>query len=888
MFPPSIRLPTELVRLDTSLLASPALVLAAWVQVLRNADLRRLSALFPDCPPDQGTSWALYVADVIQRLRSELAEGGFLICDIVKDVGEDLTELDRWRNLASLESAYLSVMDRTGRVDPCTAMITAAADPVLPPGIRQIVVAGVPDLSPVVARFLMRLGDEHSIDLLIHAPDSLADLFDRWGRPIPGEWAGRTLEIPDASRRICLAANESAQAGAVVRLLNDSDPECSVAIGVPDSNILCPLRDALERSGYTPFDPTGRAFRDHSLFHLLDAWHGLLSVGDYAALARFMRHPDFIRYYEQRDICVASVLEQLDTLQNQHLPAGLDEVVRVLDDHEAYCGETGRENTYPELIKAIRLLRDRLHDFEEMPGVESVKTFLKDVLGDFAPGPDSMDAQLFSDAADLVLSGLEDVSEAERANLIQPGQDGLRLLIHCLKDAEMFARRVDEELVLEGWLEVPWSDAQWLILAGMNDEVVPSGFRGDPFLPDSLRSKIGLKHGEERLARDAFLLAGLIASRPDPGGVAILYGKTTRSGDPLKPSRLLLRCSDEELPGRARQLFGEAEVARDDVPPSVSFPLDVLAALGQEAADHPDSLHVTAFGTYLDCPFRYYLSHILRMQELDDRKMELDALDFGNLVHYALEQLGRSEELRVSTDAERVGAFLAESAERFAYGRYSSHPPLSVEIQLRSATERLRKAAEVHVAELAAGWEILDVERRVRGEFEGLTIVGKIDRIDRHRVTGACRLLDYKTSETAEPAAKAHIGRRDPESRPYASVTMDKKQGTWTGLQLPLYRMLLEQDGFGEGVGIGYFNLPKAAMQTGVSMWENFDEKLVDRAGHCARGVIRDIKSGRFWPPCESVKYDNFERLFPSAYAACVDEISQAKLMPGQEGGAAR
>jgi len=886
LFPPSLRLPSELVRLDTSLAASPALVLAAWVQVLRNADLSRLAALFPDRPPDQGSSWALYVADVIQRLRGELAEGGFLIRDIVSTFAEELSELHRWRNLASLEAAYLSLMDRTGFTDPCDAMVAAALAPVIPPGISRIVVAGVPDLAPIVGRLLSRLSENHSIDLLIHAPESLAHLFDAWGRPNPGDWSTGILEIPEASRTIRLAANEAAQAGAVVRLLDESDPERTVAIGVPDANILSPLRDALERSGYTPFDPTGRAFRDHALYHLLEAWSGLVSVGDYASLSRWMRHPFFLRYSGNRDVCVASALEQLDTLQNRHLPSDLQAVIRALDQHEEYCRESGRENEFPDLARSIGLIRERIRAFEQGSGTDSLREFLREIFQDIDPMPDSAGAQLFSDAAELVVSGLRDVSVAEQSGLLQPGNDGLRLLIHCLKDAEMFARRADEELVLEGWLEVPWSDAECLILAGMNDEVVPSGFRGDPFLPESLRSMLGLKHGEERLARDAFLLAGLIASRPVPGGVTILYGKTTRSGDPLKPSRLLLRCRDEELPARATQLFGEAEVAREDVPPSVSFPLNILAARDAGASDPPDLVHVTAFAAYLGCPFRYYLSRVLGMDELDDSKVELDARDFGILVHHALEQMGRSEELRISADAAAVGEFLAESAERFAYGRYGSDLPLSVEIQLRSATERLRVAAQVHVSELSEGWEILDVERRVEGEIEGLTVVGKIDRIDRHRETGAFRLLDYKSSETADPAAKAHIGGRDPESRPYAAVTLDTRQGTWRSLQLPLYRMLLEQEGFGEGVGIGYFNLPKAVMETGVSMWEGFDEKLLDRAAHCARGVIRDIRSGRYWPPRESVKYDDFERLFPAACEECVDPASREMLTPRKEGGA--
>ena len=878
VFPPAVCLPTDLLRRDQPSLAPRAVALAAWMHVLRNVDLARHKALFPNRPPEQGPSWALRTADVLQQVRFDLAEGGFLVGHMADALGEKLPEPARWRDLASLEASYLSTLAKAGLIDPCEGMLRSADAPVLPAPARRVVVAAVPDLSPLVEGALRRLGETCPVEILVHAPGEFADTIDAWGRPLPGAWNGRTIDISDIRQSIRLAANEAAQADEVVQLLDRTDPGVSVAVGVPDPRILSPLRDALERSGYAPFDPSARAFRDHALFHLADAWHALLQRQDYPSLSRVLRHPDFIRYLEGQAVCGGSMLAELDELQNRHLPTSLDDVKR----HEAFHRKSGRGSRYPELAKALDLLCLQLGRFKKDFRASSMREFLREIyVRCDAPEAGAGDL-LFEDAADLMLSGLDELADAERANLVRPGGEGGGLLIHCMQDVELFSRRADEDLVLDGWLEVPWSDASRLILVGMNDEVVPSGFRGDPFLPDSLRRSMGLKHSEERLARDAFLLSGLLASRPEPGRVTFVYGKATRSGDPLRPSRLLLRCGEKELPERASHLFREARVARVDVPPSVSFPLMVPAVLETEIRE----IHVTNFAAYLRCPFRYYLSRVLRMKEVDDRKMELDALEFGSLVHDALEKLGRSEELRCSEDPDAVGDFLVESAERLVYGTYGSRPALSVEIQLQSAVERLRKAAEIHVSELRMGWEILDVERRVQGTIESFNVVGKIDRIDRHRETGIVRVLDYKSSDTAEPPGKAHIGGRDPDAPPYASVTAGNGQGTWRSLQLPLYRILLEQEGFSESIGIGYFNLPKAVSHTGVSLWEEFDPKLLDRAQHCAAGILRDISGGRFWPPRSSVRYDEFERLFPAGYNVCVAEASRKHLAAGKGGDA--
>ena len=58
-------------------------------------------------------------------------------------------------------------------------------------------------------------------------------------------------------------------------------------------------------------------------------------------------------------------------------------------------------------------------------------------------------------------------------------------------------------------------------------------------------------------------------------------------------------------------------------------------------------------------------------------------------------------------------------------------------MQLESARQRLRQAARVQAGLVRQGWEIVHAEMKIQGEMEGVQIRGKIDRIDRHRQTGA-------------------------------------------------------------------------------------------------------------------------------------------------------
>jgi ATP-dependent helicase/nuclease subunit B len=254
-------------------------------------------------------------------------------------------------------------------------------------------------------------------------------------------------------------------------------------------------------------------------------------------------------------------------------------------------------------------------------------------------------------------------------------------------------------------------------------------------------------------------------------------------------------------------------------------------------------------------------------------KSELDARDFGTLCHAALEAMGREPALRDCTDAVAIRNFLLAALDREATARFGAELTLPLLVQLESARQRLSRAATVQAESRADGWVIVEVERGLALEIGGLKVTGKIDRIDRHESTGAVRVLDYKTSDKPEEPRSAHLGRiRQGEAPPeFARYRVGGGKEIWRDLQLPLYLRSLAGQFPGEITG-GYFNLPKAATETGIALWEDYSPALADSAWTCASGVAAAIQAGQFWPPSETIREeeDNFAALFHHGAAASV------------------
>jgi ATP-dependent helicase/nuclease subunit B len=248
------------------------------------------------------------------------------------------------------------------------------------------------------------------------------------------------------------------------------------------------------------------------------------------------------------------------------------------------------------------------------------------------------------------------------------------------------------------------------------------------------------------------------------------------------------------------------------------------------------------------------------MESVDPLKTELDAFDFGTLCHAALERIGTDPMLRECTDASVLAAEILGHLDHSVRVRYGKLLSLPLVVQIESARQRLTKLAELQAEERAGGWEIIQVERPFEIEVSGLTVRGKIDRVDRHAETGAVRVLDYKTSDTPVSPLEAHLRAVRPgESVPeWAQVDFLDRPRAWSDLQLPLYRRALAAE-FPGPIATGYFNLPKASGETVLAVWDDYTLELHASAMRCAEGACAAIRRGEFWPPNESIRAERDE-----------------------------
>ena len=885
LFPPVVRTPSFLLEADAGNIATPAQVAAVWADVFMKKGIENCSSLFPAPVSAVDFTWGLHTGMLLQSLRETLSEGGFSINDICATFGEALEEQERWQQMADMGNAYLSRMRDLGLIDRCSLSLQTAVSSDLSGRFDTIILACVPDPIPNALLALSHIVDSIPVITLIHAPESEAERFDEWGRPITEQWLRNPIPITDAATTVLLTSNPITQSRKVLGIMAEQAGRFSVtntAIGVPDASIIPVLGADLAERGITSFDPAGKRVSDHQLYRLLDAYRSLVSESSYAALSAFLRHADVLDHlYHAKGIPADKLLQEMDTFQNMHMPSNIADMLEILPQTGA---ASGSPNSFASLRSALAFVRECLETFIAGDFDYAVRTLLQTTYQHRIVNAATPEDNEFTTIAELIDAALHEIMDSAEAGISVEKENGLHLLLWRLNTQHYFTERISADIDLEGWLELPWNAAPLMIVTGMNDGFVPDSHTGDIFLPDSLRRKIGLRHDDDRLARDSYLMQSLIESRKSGGRIYFLVNKTSITRDPLKPSRLLFRCEDEELTARASLLFAVPADISPNYPASVSFKLNPAPPDGIEPARlNPDTLYVTQFRDYLACPFRFYLKHVLQMEEMNDTRQEMDALDFGILAHEALNAMGNDEQMKRSDNEWRLHAFLCKQAEVFVRKRYGANPPLQIQIQLDVIEQRLLAASREQVKLVRDGWEIIACEKSISATINGMRVSGKIDRIDRCRDSGMLRILDYKTSEVGKTAEETHLGSipKTAQTPDYAKLMVASRAKRWLDLQLPLYIILLGEDPAFEGKKVaGYFNLPRSIDETGINIWENLDEIILGAAQSCAENIIDAIRHRIFWPPSEKLPNDAFGSLFQdNEPELCIDETKFLAFM---------
>ena len=857
---PHVMPPSRLFEVDGA--ATRQESLWAWVDVIRQMDVEDFPHLFPSHAPGstRGFSAALALARQMVTLRDMLADGD---ADF-RDAQNQSPEKDRWQELATLETRMLKCLGAWKLRDAVLAKREKARAPDLPAGVNRIVIACVPDPTLLASRALENLlAAGVPVTVLIHAPASEADSFDPWGTPLSDSWAQREIDIPDWPQRLHVV-DSSTEAAEVCEqaFAGHQSSSDNAALALCDATFAPALKTTFADAGWPLFDPDGSSLADTGIIRMLRVMRDLSGRGQsFEALRECVRLPGAEMFLPEKTSRHWAA-GKMDELHLDHLPETLADALFLASDQQK------------PILKSITARLDELQ-----PG--KLAGTLRAWLSEWLTATDEAVAM----AAEAGLAEALDAVERLESHGEKPRpEEVFEMLAESVQAARAPAERADTVLDLQGWLEISYDPAPHLVLAGMHEECVPDGSSDDAFVPDSLREKLGLRDSRGRFARDAFLLQSALKSRAESGRVDAVVARFNDAGEARKPSRLLMRQRGAELAALVTHLFAESTSGKTTGGAwQRDWTLDLPTVDNPYASDPPNSISPSAIKDYLNCPLRFFLKRILKMQPFESGKREMNAMDFGNICHHAVDAFGKDASLRDSTDAAEIYAGLSELLDDEVRKSYGTRINLPLMVQVESARERLRAFADRQAADRAGGWCIVETELRVSADdvlwqIDGHPVKMMIDRIDRHEDGTRWRVWDYKTSGKAKAPEDQHLVTwREQENRPLLGELIPaggrKKERRWADVQLPLYAAFVQQHyNTGELPQVGYISLPRAVTDVAFCPWDKFDQATLDHAMTWAVGAVEKIRAGEFGQaaifPANERDWDDFAELAPDGLAA--------------------
>ncbi len=867
LLPPEILTPDVLLAQATREedLASDVEVLTAWGQVLDGIHLDRFRALLPS-QMSKSTSWRLGLARRLVELRADLGEAGLDFADVSEAVKDTAFEPLRWKQLAKLEQAYLEQLASIEKCDPLRSRRAAARNFQPQAPIRKIILAATPDAQALPLAALESAAESVEVAVWVYGAPDEPELFDRWGRPMTELWTQRTMPLEQWGCHLQSTADTSQMAARTVDLVRPQPPE-AVAIGTVDIQFAPAVANALKHQSIPSFNPEGEPLTQSDIGRLTDQICEFIEEPNTRVVRSLLQHPDIWNWLQsehQSGPTQSKILQQLDQLFQEHL----------VPDLEGILYFAARKDVFQSIHRAALALDAILSPIKAAPDfTRSLARVLQQIYESQILTSEGKDSETRNERAQA-LRALIDQFVACEANFKQATPDWTRMAFRQqLARKRVYPERPREAHDLLGWLELLWNDAPHLILAGMNEGVVPESVVGDAFLPDSLRAELGLRTNARRFARDAYLLEALCRRRSNSRGrIDLLVPQRGNDQTPQKPSRLLFLSESDHLLARVRTLFEESTAQPESTRHAVPW------TFVPPQLPRPTRLSVSALKSYLHCPFRFFLTYILGLRAVDCQMQEMSAAAFGNLFHDSVAEL-RGLQLSASKKADDLFKQLQQAAERKRFEQYGNRLSFALKLQEVALHARLKTFAhqQVEDVQLHGARLILETEKSFQLPINGIEICGRIDRIDQLS-EGRLELIDYKTGDSPDTPVEAHLAtvarKAPPAHLPEAAFfEHEGKRYRWTDLQLPLYA-LAEGAPDAERPALAYFNLSKTADKSGIARWGGFTESHRQSALACAEAVVEQIKKGVFWPPNPdaATQWDAIAPLFPEGIAQTVDQ----------------
>jgi ATP-dependent helicase/nuclease subunit B len=292
-----------------------------------------------------------------------------------------------------------------------------------------------------------------------------------------------------------------------------------------------------------------------------------------------------------------------------------------------------------------------------------------------------------------------------------------------------------------------------IVIGACDTEHLPPAPPRSPFFNDRVRGELGLPAWPERHRLQLAAFRTLLESAPQ----VVLTWHREQDGEQRTPSPWLARIEVFHQLAWQHEL-GDTTLAAMLEHPATQVaghhPLPLPRPARQPRAQLPasalpDELSVSAHGTLIDCPYRFFATSGLRLKAREEVKHALEKAEYGTLVHEVLEVFHAGRDGYPAplphpiTDTQRATAIRQlEQVSRQVFDR-----ELEDNFEHRAWLRRWLVLIGPYIdwlIEHQASWRFVAGERRRERRLDaGPKLTGRIDRIDQG--ADGDLVSDYKT-----------------------------------------------------------------------------------------------------------------------------------------------
>lgn len=343
-----------------------------------------------------------------------------------------------------------------------------------------------------------------------------------------------------------------------------------------------------------------------------------------------------------------------------------------------------------------------------------------------------------------------------------------------------------EGLQLMGMLETRALDFETVIVASMNEGVLPAGKTENSFIPFDVKIEYGLPTYREKDAIFSYHFYRLIQRAKK---VYLLYNTDTDDYGAGEKSRFLTQLEVEGFS------IVKTSVDIPVTSPKIEQQLvqktpEMIAALKKIATS---GFSPSALSSYVSNPIAYYKRYLLKIKDLEEVEETIAFNTLGTVVHEVLEEFYRpfigkfvAAENVKSMQKNRETTLRKSFQKNYQNGNLDKGKNKLI-FEVANAYVSNFLAAELRLLDAGKQLKIIGTETKIKAEIQidGLDfpvyLKGEVDRID--ELDGVKRIVDYKSGKVTSSDLKISDFSKIKEGRKYNKA-----------LQVMLYVFLYTQE----------------------------------------------------------------------------------------------